>query len=200
VSASSAENPDSFEVHKFIVSTTGSYTREEPNMKKKDYINSQLHQQQQNLAAQQGHEQQTHKQNQAQQQNYGSSTSQNDIPKMLEDVLAGNIRSQQDQFADLHNRIQIINNRVFEIAETVEKIQRQNDERWNELMHRIVPIDDRGAATIRNVEKVERTTMQILRDLENKDFKDMMNQIHRALDRNHGNVMQSLPGMMGDGK
>jgi mannose-binding lectin 1 len=168
-------------------------------LKKKDYINSQ-HQQQQNIAVQQGHEQQTHKQNQAQQQHYGSSTSQNDIPKMLEDVLAGNIRSQQDQFADLHNRIQIINNRVFEIAETVEKIQKQNDERWNELMHRIVPIDDRGAATIRNVEKVERTTMQILRDLESKDFKDMMNQIHRALDRNHGNVMQSLPGMMGDGK
>jgi len=198
VSASSAENPDSFEVHKFIVSTTNSYAREEPNLKKKDYINSQQnHQQQQDRAVQQGHEQQTHKQNQAQ-QNYGSSTSQNDIPKMLEDVLAGNIRSQQDQFADLHNRIQIINNRVFEIAETVERIQKQNDERWNELMHRIVPIDDRGAATIRNVEKVERTTMQILRDLENKDFKDFMSQIHLALDRNHGNVMQSLPGMMGD--
>ena len=36
--------------------------------------------------------------------------------------------------------------------------------------------------------------------LENKDFKDFMSQIHLALDRNHGNVMQSLPGMMGDGK
>jgi mannose-binding lectin 1 len=119
---------------------------------------------------------------------------------MLEDVLAGNIRSQQDQFADLHNRIQIINNRVYEIAETVELIHKENSERWNELMHRIVPIDDRGAATIRNVEKVERTTMQILRDLESKDFKDMMNQIHLAMDRNHGTVMQSLPSMMGDGK
>jgi mannose-binding lectin 1 len=182
------------------VSTTNSYTREEPNLSKKDYINSQQqHQQQQNLAAQQGHEQQTHKQNQGQ-QHYGSSTSQNDIPKMLEDVLAGNIRSQQDQFADIHNRIQIINNRVFEIAETVEKIHKENADRWNDLMHRIVPMDDRGAATIRNMEKVERTTMQILRDLESKDYKDMMQQIHHAMDRNHGHVMSSLPGMMGEGK
>ncbi|KAI4939061.1 uncharacterized protein J4E92_000343 [Alternaria infectoria] len=198
VSASSAENPDSFEVHKFVVSTTNSYTREEPNLSKKDYINSQQqHQQQQNLAAQQGHEQQTHKQNQGQ-QNYGSSTSQQNIPKMLEDVLAGNIRSQQDQFADLHNRIQIINNRVYEIAETVTLIHKENMERWEELHRRIVPMDDRAAATIRNMEKVERTTMQILRDIENKDYKDMMQQIHHALDRNHGHVMSSLPGMMGD--
>jgi mannose-binding lectin 1 len=107
---------------------------------------------------------------------------------MLEDMSAANIRSQQDQFADLHNRIQIINNRVFEIAEVVEKMHTENEQRWNDLMHRIVPIDDRGAATIRNVEKVERTTMQILRDLESKDFKDMMNQIHRALENQHGSL------------
>jgi mannose-binding lectin 1 len=113
---------------------------------------------------------------------------------------AANIRSQQDQFADLHNRIQIINNRVFEIAEVVEKMHTENEQRWNDLMHRIVPIDDRGAATIRNVEKVERTTMQILRDLESKDFKDMMNQIHRALENQHGSLTASLPALVGGGK
>ncbi|KAF1838396.1 concanavalin A-like lectin/glucanase [Decorospora gaudefroyi] len=193
ISASSAENPDSFEIHRFIVSTSNTNTRDEPNRNR--YANADQHQQQQNLASQKGHEQQTHKNQQ--QQNYGSSTSQSDIPKMLEDVLAGNIRSQQDQFADLHNRIQIINNRVFEIAELVERIHKDNADRWNELMHRVVPIDDRGAATIRNVEKVERTTMQILRDLESKDFKDMMNQIHRALENNQEGVMRSLPTVMG---
>jgi mannose-binding lectin 1 len=119
---------------------------------------------------------------------------------MLEDVLAGNIRSQQDQFADLHNRIQIINNRVFEIAELVERIHQDNAERWNELMRRVMPIDDRGAAMIKNVEKMDRTTMQILRDLESKDFKEMMNQIHRALENNREGLTRSLPGMMGAGK
>lgn len=150
------------------------------------------------MASQQIHEQQTHHQQQG--QTPGSSTSQDSIPKMLEDALAGSIRSQQDQFADLHNRIQIINNRVFEIYDLVEKMHQQNEHRYSELMNRIVPIDDRGAATIRNVEKVERTTMQILRDLESKDFKDMMNQVHRAIENSQEGLTRSLPLAMGAGK
>ncbi|KAL6711630.1 hypothetical protein ACN47E_004564 [Coniothyrium glycines] len=192
LSASSAENPDSFEVHKFVVSTTNSHTREEPN--KNRYAQGDSHQAQQNLAMQQLHEQQTHHQQQAQR---GGSSNKDNIPQMLEDVLASNIRSQQDQFADLHNRIQIINNRVFEIYELVEKMVEDNDRRFHDLMTRVVPIEDRGAATIRNVEKVERTTMQILRDLESKDFKDMMNQIHRALENNQEGLSRSLPLAMG---
>jgi mannose-binding lectin 1 len=185
VSASSAENPDSFEVHKFIVSTTNSYTREEPNKK---YAKPAWHQEQANMASQQGHSQQTHKQ---------GNTDHSNVPQMLEDVLASSIRSQADQFADLHNRIQIINNRVAEIHEMVEHMTRTNNEQYNNLMNRVVPIDDRSAATIRNVEKVERTTMEILRDLESKDFKDMMQQIHRALENNSEGLSRSLPEAMG---
>lgn len=192
VSASSAENPDSFEVHKFITSSANTI---EP--RKRGYDTPHDHQAQQNLANQQVHEQQTHKQ--TQHQSYGSAIDGSSIPKMLEDAVAGTIRSQQDQFADLHNRIQIINNRVAEMHEMVEKIISTNEQRYNELMHRIVPIDDRGAATIRNVEKIERSTMEILRDLESKDFKDMMNQIHMALENNHEGLSRSLPLAMGAG-
>jgi mannose-binding lectin 1 len=135
------------------------------------------------------HEQQTHKQQQ--------SVDHSNIPQMLEDVLAGSIRSQQDQFADLHNRIQIINNRVAEIHEMMENMVRSNDQRFVDLMNRVVPIDDRSAATIRNVEKVERTTMEILRDLESKDFKDMMKQIHWAIEQNQDSLSRSLPEAMG---
>ncbi|EFQ94923.1 hypothetical protein PTT_07250 [Pyrenophora teres f. teres 0-1] len=191
ISASSAENPDSFEVHKFTVSTSYA-TPHEQSKDKGDYAKaSQQHQQ--NLAAQQAHEQkqQGHHENQQQQ-----NTQQHDIPKMLEDVVAANIRSQQDQFADLHNRIQIINNRVHEIYESVELIHKTNDERWKELMARVVPIDDRSAATIRNVEKVERSTAQILKDLESKDFQNMMNEIHRALAYTHDGVVESMPGIV----
>ncbi|EDU44536.1 lectin family integral membrane protein [Pyrenophora tritici-repentis] len=199
ISASSAENPDSFEVHKFTVSTTYDTTREEPKDKGKGDYAKASQQHQQNLAAQQAHEQQqqqqqTQNQNQNQQQ-YNAHV--NDIPKMLEDVVAANIRSQQDQFADLHNRIQIINNRVYEIYETVELIHKTNNDRWNDLMTRIVPIDDRGAATIRNVERVERQTAQILKDLESKDFKDMMKEIHRALAFSHNTIVEGMPGIMG---
>ncbi|KAF1919376.1 concanavalin A-like lectin/glucanase domain-containing protein [Ampelomyces quisqualis] len=186
ISASSAENPDSFEVHKFIVSTTNTYTREEPN--KNRYPSSQSHQDQANMASKQGHEQQTHKQQQL--------VDNKKVDQMLEDVLASSIRSQQDQFADLHNRIQIINNRVAEMHEMLEGMVHANEQRFTDLMNRVVPIDDRSAATIRNVEKVERTTTAILRDLESKDFKDMMKQIHRTLEQSHEGLSRSLPAAM----
>ena len=172
------------------MSTTNSVTREEPNRQR---YSPPDHQAQANLASQKIHEQQTHKQD----QQSGRSGDQTSIPQMLEDVVAANIRSQQDQFADLHNRIQIINNRVAAMHELLEKMHTDSENRFNDLMHRVVPIDDRGAATIRNVEKVERTTMQILRDLESKDFKDMMNQIHRALENSQEGLRVTLPDVMG---
>jgi mannose-binding lectin 1 len=78
----------------------------------------------------------------------------------------------------------------------VEKMVQDNENRFTSLMNRVVPIDDRSAATIRNVEKVERTTMEILRDLESKDFKDMMRQINGAIEKNHEGLSQTLPLVM----
>jgi mannose-binding lectin 1 len=169
------------------VSTTNTYTREEPDRSRNN--RPAWHQQQADLASQKVHEQQTHK-------NQQPRPDHSNVPQMLEDVLASSIRSQQDQFADLHNRIQIINNRVAEMHEMVEKMVSANEERYNNMMNRVVPMDDRSAATIRNVEKVERTTMEILRDLESKDFKDMMQQIHYALETNHEGLSRTLPLVM----
>jgi mannose-binding lectin 1 len=135
-----------------------------------------------------------HQQNQQQQQQQQKSeTKLSDIPQMLSDVLAGNIRSQQDQFEDLHNRIQIINHRVDEIYNMVQGIQATNDHRFQQLMDRIVPMDDRGSATLRNMEKVERSTMDILRNVESKDFKDMLTAVHNAVQNSHDSLTQGLP-------
>jgi mannose-binding lectin 1 len=176
VSASSAENPDSFEIHKFLVSTTNSHTREEPNKARKQQQNQQ--QQQSNKPAQQQR----------------LTDDQTSIPQMLEDVAAANIRATQDQFADLHNRIQILNNRVSHLTDLLENLVSTSSSHQTLLTH----IDDRSAATLRNVEKVERTSMAIQRDLESKDFKDMMMQIHRALESNHEGLVRGLPGVMGE--
>lgn len=180
ISASSAENPDSFEVQKFLVSTTSSTTREEPKKMEQ-------HQQQ-------SHDQQQHQQTQQRmQQKVGGKTSIDDIPQMLSDVLAGSINSQADQFADLHNRIQIINHRVSAIYDIIERMERDNANRFNDLMSRVIPTDDRSAAVLRNVEKVERTTMEVLRDLESKDFKDMLRAVHNAIQDNHHSLSSSVP-------
>ncbi|KAF2687719.1 concanavalin A-like lectin/glucanase [Lentithecium fluviatile CBS 122367] len=174
ITASSAENPDSFEVHKFLVSTTNAYTREEP---KRQQPPANTHEQQKTN----------------QQQRQPNTNSDPNIPQMLEDVFAASIKSQQDQFADLHNRVQIINHRVNDMYDLLEKLVREQDERYNHMMGRMVPMHDQVSAVMRNVEKVERTTMETLRDLESKDFKDMLNQVHDAIERSHNALGTSMP-------
>lgn len=177
ITASSAENPDSFEVHKFIVSTTNAVTREEPDRN--------------NYRAQDPHQQQQQTQ---------QKPSDPNIPQMLEDVFAANIRSQQDQFADLHNRIQILNHRVNDMYVLLEKYVADQDQRYNHLMGRVVPMHDQISATLRNVEKVERTTMETLRDLESKDFKDMLSQVHQAIENSHNAISSNMPLAMAHSK
>ncbi|KAF2267421.1 concanavalin A-like lectin/glucanase [Lojkania enalia] len=176
ITASSAENPDSFEIFKFTVSTTNAYTREEPN--RQGY-----------QPPVQQHDQQPMKQK-------PSDPKLAETQQMLEDVLAANIRSQDDRFADLHNRIQIINHRVNDIYDILQKLEQANTYQFNDIMSRIVPIDDRSSAMIRNVEKVERSTMEIQRDLESKDFKDMMNVLHNAIEDSHNALSRHIPVTM----
>jgi mannose-binding lectin 1 len=194
ISAASAENPDSFEVQKFVVSTTNAYTREEPNMQQKQQYMGQRQQQQQQ-AHQDSRQHQQH-----QQQQKPNEPAVGDIPQMLSDVLAGSLKSQEDQFADLHNRIQIINHRVNEISDLLHRIVGDNDQRFNEIMHRLVPVDDRTNMMIRTVEKIDRTSSEVQRDLESKDFKDLLNTVHNAISDSHNALNAQMPLAMAHSK
>ena len=119
---------------------------------------------------------------------------------MMEDVFAASLQSQQDQFADLHNRIQIINHQVNNIYEMLDKLTKDSDERHNSAMGRMVPMHDQVSAVMRNVEKVERTTMETLRDLESKDFKALLNQVHDSIERSHNALGTSMPLAMATSK
>jgi mannose-binding lectin 1 len=119
---------------------------------------------------------------------------------MIDDVFAASIQSQQDQFADLHYRIQIMNHQVNNIYDMLEKLIKDTDERHNNIMNRMVPMDDKTGAIMRNVEKVERTTMETLRDLESKDFKALLNQVHESIERSHGALSTSMPLAMAGSK
>lgn len=199
ITASSAENPDSFEVHKFLVSTTNAYTREEPG----SWAHQRKSQDQQQQIPEQSEPQKvqppprvhgnwlqrTHEQNKPIDPN---------IPQMVEDVFAANIKSQQDQFADLHNRMQIINHKIDGLYDLIEKMAADHDQRFDQTMGRMVPMHDQVSAVQRNVEKVERTTMETLRDLESKDFKDLLNRVHASVQQGQSSLGNSIPLAMKD--
>jgi mannose-binding lectin 1 len=148
----------------------------------------------------QRNQQETQRTQQQQQQQQNSQPAIGDIPQMLSDVLAGNIKSQSDQFADLHNRIQIINHRVNAIYDILERFDRENQDRFNDLMHRVVPIDDRTRSMLGTVNNAERTGLEVQRRLESQDMKDMLNAVHNAIQDNHNALSASMPLAMAHSK
>ena len=112
---------------------------------------------------------------------------------MLSDVLAGSIKSQQDQFEDLHNRMQIMSHRVNAIHDLLTRMEEDNKNRFNDIMNKLAPVDDRVRAMMFNVEKNERISMEIQRDLESKDFKDMLRAVHNAIADNHSQLSMNMP-------
>ncbi|KAJ4367882.1 hypothetical protein N0V86_009722 [Didymella sp. IMI 355093] len=179
VSAASAENPDSFEVHKFIVSTTNSHTREEPNR------GNQQHQQPIQNQPHQESAQQQHAQQNSPPKKMASSAQ---IPPWIQDVLASNVKTDNDRFEDLHNRIQDIAHHVASIYTAIESINEQAELRHNAIMSRLAPIDDRSAHNVRLSESTQNTANQILRDLESKDYKELIAAMHRRLEDNHKDI------------
>lgn len=110
------------------------------------------------------------------------------MPPWIQDVLATNVKTQEDQFADLHNRIQDIAHHITSVYTAIDDLVELAEHRHNELMSRLAPVDDRTAHNVRLSEKTESTVMQILRDLESKDYKEIIGQMHRRLEDNHKDI------------
>ncbi|KAF2495252.1 concanavalin A-like lectin/glucanase [Lophium mytilinum] len=177
VSAASAENPDSFEAQSFEVSVPNGAQqqqgRTEPPPPREQY-------------------QQYPPPPQQQQQKYQAPPS-DDIPQQLSDQLAANIKNQQDQFADLHNRLQIVNHQVNNIFQLLENLAKQQDQRHQEVMNRAIPTHDRVDAISRNVEKVERIVLAIQRDVEGKDYQQHLTDLQNAIKVTQTSLTEGLP-------
>lgn len=74
------------------------------------------------------------------------------------------------------------------------------DTRHQDLRDHITPAHDRSDAALRNIEKIERIVMAIQRDLENKDYKDMLNMVHNAIHDTHNSLQHALPVTVSEGK
>ncbi|KAF3007549.1 hypothetical protein E8E13_006666 [Curvularia kusanoi] len=179
ISASSAENPDSFEVHKLIVSTGTSHTREEP---KRNQNQQPIHNQPHQESAQQQHAQQ--------QQNHQAPkmASSASIPPWIQDVLASNVKTDDARFEDLHNRLQDIAHHVSAMYTEMGTQAQLAEERHNALMSRLASLDDRVNHNARLAEQAGIHLSQILRDIESKDYRELINVVHRKLEDNHKDI------------
>ncbi|KAL1311035.1 hypothetical protein AAFC00_001251 [Neodothiora populina] len=183
VTAATADNPDSFEVNKFVVSTTTSITREEPNKQP---------QQQQQQQQQPPHLEKLDK--------FPSS------PEQLPDVDASAIQKQEEQFADLHNRLQGMSHQFANIFAEFGKLAANMDAQQKTLLERISSQqsqqqgginnnnnNDALAALSRRLETIERAVQDIKRDVEGKDYRESLKNLQQAVEGVRGGVTDQLP-------
>lgn len=122
-------------------------------------------------------------------------------PEAVPDKPADDVKGQQEQFADLHNRLQGLTHQVANIFVEFDALSRKFDERHNELMGGMpnVPhdkIDNLG----RRLETIERNLDQVKRDVEGKDYREHLDQLKQAVESVRGGIADNLPDTIGNSK
>ncbi|QSZ30039.1 hypothetical protein DSL72_004557 [Monilinia vaccinii-corymbosi] len=199
ISAASAENPDTFEVFKFVV-TTDSHSPD-------DQVQHNAGQNQQHNAGQNqqhnaGQNQQQHNAGQNQQQNQHHQNL--DIPV---ETSASDYKSSEAQFADLHNRLQAMMKHITALNRDFSQYQANSLSRidtLNENINSLTKTISRLESSLSRLEFIP-SLERSLRDVAS-DVKSTRQQLHESLDEHvlslkqrvaetHGSVL----GTVGEG-
>lgn len=178
ITAATSESPDSFEIYKFITSaasTGGSNYQSGPPSRE-------------------------HRPR-------GSLADKLNIlpgsPEALPDTDADSLKSQNEQFADLHNRLQGLTHQVADMYALFDIIGKKIDERHQEIANSInqqaVPRDTLDRLD-RRIENIERNVDRVLKDVESKDYRVHLTELQSTIDSVRGGLTDSLPATLGQSK
>ena len=168
ITGATGENPDSFEVNKFVVSTS---SPSEPG-----HLN--------HPAAKQG----------------APPTLQRlekfpEAPRVVPDKSAEEVgKGQEEQFTDLHNRLQGLTHQVANVFSEFEALGKKIDDRQKELLNSIGGRMEKDLLTDlkRRIEGIESTVQQVQRDVEGKDYRRHLSEMKEAIE-GHKGLTEGLP-------
>lgn len=178
VTAATSESPDSFEIYKFITSAAsagGANYQTGPPVR--------------------------------QQRPGGSLADKLNIlpgsPEALPDTDADSLKSQNEQFADLHNRLQGLTHQVADMYALFDIIGKKIDERHQEISSSIVqqgvPRDVLDRLD-RRIENIERNVDRVLKDVESKDYREHLSELQLTINSVKGGLTDGLPATLGESK
>ncbi|KAJ5227396.1 uncharacterized protein N7469_007402 [Penicillium citrinum] len=167
ITAATPENPDSFEVFKFVLESAAGQGQTIPS-------NQGSTQQQQPIV------------NQNQNQNANSNPSSGNT--VLDNAIAA-------QFIDLSGRLQLTNKATNNIIQDLKSQSSKADTRQLELLQKLASKDQVAALDAR-LQRIEQLLQNVQRDLEGKDYSTRFNQLHDTLRTSHLSLSESLQGSL----
>lgn len=184
LTASTGENPDSFEVNKFVVQQGGS-APPSGNTQSTGQIPT---------------EQPNSQPPQLQKMDANSGTAE-DIP----DRNADEFKSQSEQFADLHNRLQILSHRMGTVYTEVRNLAEKIDAKHTEVLHQVQNVGGSKETGLQpeTVSKINslydrvinmEAVLNIVRDdVESKDYRQKLQELSAAMTILHHTYHNDLP-------
>lgn len=170
ITAASAETPDSFEVDKFTVSTTSSFTSEEISRTPK--------------AVQRENEQQL--QELREQSNTGSQRG------AKEQNAAAASNSINMQFDEYNSRLQAVTHQVDNVFSELQSLGKKLEERHVEMAGKAMPTIPYEQID-RRLQAIEQTVQRIQQEVESRDYKEHLTSLQATLKDTQSSLTDSLP-------
>ncbi|KAI9809423.1 MAG: hypothetical protein M1827_006859 [Pycnora praestabilis] len=165
ISAASAENPDSFEVYKFLVRADTPAQSPPPSP----------------------------------QQEFSQDTSpaQDNSAEQLSDVPASSITSQDAQFVDLHNRLQVMSHQINRLTAQLTTFAANSDKRHGEMVQSVnkLPFEQMRSMDSR-LQSIERTLQTVQKDVEGQDYQEHLTKLQDTMRDTHSSLLRALPESM----
>lgn len=168
ITAASAENPDSFESKGFIVSSK--------------------------------------MQQQGSDSHHDSPTGYNNLPgtsqnnqgwywvaeeDQVKDSPASSYKTEEARFQDLHDRITVLGHELNHLFLDLTTLKKEQEQRHEELIRLLSPIYNHAESTRRMMEQVERLVKDVKNDVESKDYREHLNQLHHIVREGHATITNS---------
>jgi mannose-binding lectin 1 len=195
LTAATSEIPDSFELFNLLVSSPhGAATHEDP--KGQQYDQKQQHYDQK----QQNYDQNNQQQDQGNVGQSGGEVFEKWHPEPgEEDHEAKYYKSQEEQFADLHNRMQALTHHLAAIQTHLGMIYdrvdalHHKDEEWRQEVRHTRPPRDQIDKMEAKIQVIENLAMQIAGAITSKDYTQHFDELRNTLKEHHMNLLYSVP-------
>lgn len=180
ITAATSETPDSFEAFKFVLTAI-------------DIAGSTIQNQNQNQDQKSLNNQQ---QTQRSSFNLGGASPPTDPD---DNSPASNYRTSDAQFADLHNRLQMMSHSVLNVVKELQAHSRREEERYQELLRKI-PSTDTITSVDRRISALERTVDELKREIQRGDHGERFDRLERRVSEIHSTVRNHVPEAVGQCK
>jgi lectin, mannose-binding 1 len=109
------------------------------------------------------------------------------------DEPASKYTTQPDQFADLHNRLQIMNHALSNLFREISSLSGKVEAGNNELTKRGSVSPDQLSTIEKRLSAIERNVDAIRRDVEGKDYRGQLDKLQDALRDTHTSLNDVMP-------